>query len=81
MRGRWALLKCVRGGGEIKAEDDGSVNAEGTGRAELVVVLPSSFPESFPEEEPLPDPHWVHFHRTQDLLFSKAIPSSHYPQV
>lgn len=31
MRGRWALLKCVRGGGEIKAEDDGSVNAEGTG--------------------------------------------------
>jgi len=29
----------VTGGGEIKVEDDGSINGEGTGRAEQVVVL------------------------------------------
>ena len=38
-RGRLAVLKYVRGGGEIKVEDDGSINSEGTGRAEQVVVL------------------------------------------
>lgn len=79
---RCRVLKCVREGGEIKVEDDGSMKGGGKGHVlSRSWFLPSNHASGLiylgqaleASRELLQDPHLVHSHRIQNLLCSRLI--------